>query len=87
MLAHLVIPAEETEAAGRRLRCVETGGASGVVVVDLCCLGDTVQQLVVRHSGIESKVLAHHLKYNNKQNTKEVEVYDDIKVWARCQSS
>lgn len=62
VLAHLVIPAEETEAAGRCLGCVETGGAPSVVVVDLHCLGDTVQQLVVRHSGIESEILAHHLE-------------------------
>lgn len=62
VLLHLVIPAEETEAARRCLRCVETGGASRVVVVDLRCLGDAVQQLVVRHSGIESEILAHLLE-------------------------
>lgn len=65
MLAHLIKPAQETKetkAAGRHLRCVEAGGNPGVVVVDLHCLGDTMQQLVVGHSGIESEILAHHLE-------------------------
>lgn len=72
VLPHLVSPAKETEAAGCCLRYVETGRTSSVVVVDLRCLGDTVQQLIVRHSGIESQILANHLEItkNNKQNIK-----------------
>lgn len=58
---HLVRPPEEAEAARRCLRYVETGGASGVVVVDLGCLGDAVQQLTVGHGGVEGERLAHHL--------------------------
>lgn len=73
MSAHLVKPAEEAQAAGRCLRCVETGGASGVVVVDLCCLRDTVQQLEVGHRGIQSKMLADHLGNDNTGTRKHQE--------------
>ncbi len=73
MLPHLVIPAKETEAAGCCLRCVETGGASGVVVVNLRCLGDTVQQLVVRHIRVEREILAHHLEINTLKSKTQKE--------------
>lgn len=60
--AHLVEPAEEAQTARCCLGRVQTGGASCVVVVDLCCLGDAVQQMVVRYGGTEGQILAHHLE-------------------------
>lgn len=59
--AHLVEPADEAQAARRRLRRVQTRGASGVVVIDLCCLGDATQQMVVRYGATEGQILARHL--------------------------
>lgn len=60
--AHLVEPADEAQAARCCLRRVQTRGASCVVVVDLCCLGNAVQQLVVRYGLSEGQILAHHLE-------------------------
>lgn len=75
VLPYLVKPAEETEAAGRRLRCVEAGSAPRVVVVNSCCLRDTVQQLVVWHSGIETKMLAHNLEIITSTSNKKKRNY------------
>lgn len=60
--AHLVEPADEAQAACCCLRRVQARGASCVVVVDLCCLGDAVQQIVVRYGVTEGQILAHHLE-------------------------
>lgn len=61
-LLHLIKPAQETQAASRRLRRVQTGSDAGVVVVDLRCLGDRLQQLVVRYGRVEGQELADHLE-------------------------
>lgn len=45
-----------------------------MVVVDLCRLGDAVQQLVVRHSGIEGKILAYHLENKTQFASHAVDV-------------
>lgn len=60
--AHLVEPADEAQAACGRLGGVQTPGLSRVVVVDPRCLGDAVQQLLVRYGGAEGQILAHHLE-------------------------
>lgn len=60
--AHLVEPADEAQAARCCLRRVQTRGTSCVVVVDLCRLGDAVQQMVVRYGVTEGQILAHHLE-------------------------
>lgn len=59
---HLVEPADEAQAARGRLGRVQTAGLSRVVVVDPRCLGDAVQQLLVRYGGAEGQILAHHLE-------------------------
>lgn len=59
---HLVEPADEAQAARGRLGRVQTAGLSRVVVVDPRCLGDAVQQPLVRYGGAEGQILAHHLE-------------------------
>lgn len=65
--AHLVEPAEETQAACCCLGRVQTGRASRVVVVDLRCLGDAVQQMVVRYGAAEGQILANRLEDISKK--------------------
>lgn len=60
--AHLVEPADGAQAARGRLGRVQTAGLSRVVVVDPRCLGDAVQQSLVRYGGAEGQILAHHLE-------------------------
>lgn len=61
--AHLVVPAQEAQAAGGRLRRVEAGSAPGVVVVDPGRLRDAVEQLAFGGGGAEVQVLAHRLRF------------------------
>lgn len=61
--AHLVVPAQEAQAAGGRLGRVETGSAPGVVVVDPGRLRDAVKQLAVGRGGAQVQVLAHGLRF------------------------
>lgn len=67
---HLVVPAQEAQAAGGRLRRVETGSAPGVVVVDLGRLRDAVKQLAFGGGGAQVQVLAHGLRFQQAKSRK-----------------
>lgn len=83
LCTHLVEPADEAQAARCRLRGVQTRGLPRVVVVDLGCLGDAVQQSLVRYGGTEGQILAHLLE---NKTTKKQACGNDHSPFARAET-